>query len=180
MASLLIACVPNAPTPQLTATPLITLSPTTQIIPTRRVEAKITEGQGYKQIEEGIIVVHLKGSEPQMRQQRESLLKNETGAFNAVIRRNRMIQELSGGCTAFAAFGSATADGKVWHGRNFDFYGLGAMDRYRVVYIVEPEGKIPFVSIGWPNWGGPEQVLDLNIGDPAIEDPAHKALEGEK
>lgn len=40
------------------------------------------------------------------------------------------------------------------HGRTFDFYGLGAMDRYRVVYIMEPAGKIPYASIGWASWNG--------------------------
>ncbi|MEW6568304.1 MAG: C45 family autoproteolytic acyltransferase/hydrolase [Chloroflexota bacterium] len=124
----------------------------------RQVGERITYGQGYKQIEEGITVVHLKGSEAEIQEQVEALLKDEIAAFDAVISRNRMIQGLGGGCTNFAAFGPASADGQLWHGRNFDFYGLGAMDRYRVVYIVEPEGRIPFVAIGWPGWGGPELV----------------------
>ena len=120
---------------------------------------KIWHGQGYKQIEEGITVAHLKGREAQIREQYEALLKEESADFTKVIRRNHLLQSAVGvGCTNFAAFGSAAVDGKVWHGRNFDFYGLGAMDRYKVVYIMEPEGKIPYVSIGWAGWNGYAQV----------------------
>jgi tetratricopeptide (TPR) repeat protein len=32
----------------------------------------------------------------------------------------------------------------------FDFSGHGLLDRYRVVYIIEPDGKIPYVTISWP------------------------------
>jgi|GEM_PF-1589150 len=123
---------------------------------TRQLGERVSYGQGYRQDEEGVIVVHLRGTDLQMREQMNALLQNEIAAFNSIIQRNRAIQNL--GCTNFAAFGSASADGRLWHGRNFDFYGLGAMDRYRVVFIVEPEGGLPFAAISWPGWGGPEMV----------------------
>lgn len=140
----------GGPTSQAPATTSSTL---------RQLSEKVWHAQGYKQIEEGITVVHLKGSEAQIKEQYEALLKDERAAFNEVIGRNRLLQGLTGGgCTNFAAFGPVTADGKVWHGRTFDFYGLGAMDRYKVVYIIEPEGKIPYVSISWAGWNGYAQV----------------------
>lgn len=133
--------------------------PVTPSIAPRRVGEKVWHGQGYKQVEEEITVVHLKGNEAERTEQQAALLSSEISAFNDIIRRNRVLQEITrGGCTNFAAFGRATADGKVRHGRTFDFYGLGAMDRYKVVYIVEPSGGIPYVSIGWPGWGGHASV----------------------
>lgn len=90
---------------------------------------RVWHDHGYKQIEEGITVAHLKGSEDQIREQYEILLRSEIAAFNEIVRRNRALRGLAGrGCTNIAAF--------------------GAMDRYRVVYIMEPAGKIPYASIG--------------------------------
>jgi len=158
IALLLAACAPaNTPTPpttlaEATTTARSIFTPLTA----RQIGERVAYGQGYRQDEEGIIVVHVKGNHAQIHEQVNVLLKDEIAAFNAIILRNRAIQNL--GCTNFAAFGSASADGHLWHGRNFDFYSLGAMDRYRVVFIVEPEGKIPFASISWPGWGGPEIV----------------------
>jgi tetratricopeptide (TPR) repeat protein len=136
-----------------------TATATTSVETPRTLSEKTWHDQGYRQIEEGITVVHLKGSEAQIREQYAALLKDEIAAFNEVIRRNRVIQGVTGaGCSNFAVFGRMTADGKVWHGRTFDFYGLGAMDRYKVVYIVEPEGNIPYVSVSWAGWNGYAQV----------------------
>ena len=124
--------------------------------PVRNLGERIESGAGYRQDEEGIVVVHLRGSDAEMQAQHQALLADEIAGFRQAAANHRVMQRFSGGCTNFAAFGSASADGKLWHARNFDFPGCGVLDRYRVVYIVEPTDKIPFVSIAWsgdyPSW----------------------------
>ncbi len=117
--------------------------------PARLLGEQTSYGKGYRLDEEGIIVVHLRGTEGEMRDQYEGLLADEIAAFTAAAKKHRVMQRFVGGCTNIAAFGSASDDGKVWHGRNFDFPGNGVIDRYRAVFIVEPDGAIPFVAIGW-------------------------------
>ncbi len=62
------------------------------------------------------------------------------------------------GCTAFAASGSATRDGTTpGHtivGRNFDFDADPWFDEDKLVDVVAPEGRIPFVSVAWPGMTG--------------------------
>jgi len=109
---------------------------------------RIEFGAGYRQDEEGIVVVHLRGSEAEMEAQYRALLADEIAGFHRAAANHRVMRRF-GGCTNFAAFGPASADGRLWHARNFDFSGQGVLDRYRVLYIVEPTGKIPFVTIGF-------------------------------
>jgi len=167
---LLVGCgrpVPS-PTPTLTATPVLapaeasspesitttaataTLTPKLNVTPapTRRLGERIEFGAGYRQDEEGIIVVHLRGSEAEMQAQYQALLADEIAGFRQAAAHHRVMRRFGSGCTNFAAFGLASADGKLWHARNFDFPAQGVLDRYRVVYIVEPAGRIPFVAIG--------------------------------
>ena len=84
-----------------------------------------------------------------MRAQNHALLAAEIEAFQTAARRHRDLRSYIGGCSNIAAFGSASTDGTLWHGRNFDFGGHGVLDEFRVVYIVEPEGKIPYVTVSW-------------------------------
>lgn len=118
--------------------------------------ARVWHGAAYKQVVDWITVVHLKGTDAQIREQYLALLSDEIAAAEAVLSRNRVLR--AGGCTNFAAFGPAAADGKVWHGRAFDFYGIGAMDRYKVVSVVEPAGGIPYMSVNWANRYGYDWV----------------------
>lgn len=121
--------------------------------PARNLGERIESGKGYRQDEEGIVVVHLRGSEAEMDSQYHDLLADEIEGFRKVAAKHRVLQRFTqGGCTNFAAFGPASVDGKLWHGRNFDFPGNSVMDRYRVVYIVEPTDKIPFVAIAWSDY----------------------------
>ncbi len=156
----------TSPTPAPTATPTVaptqTYSPepaatttsaampeqTAAPEPTRRLGERIESGAGYRQDEEGVVVVHLRGSEAEMQSQYRALLADEIAGFREAAANHRVMRRFSGGCTNFAAFGPASAGGKLWHARNFDFSGHGVLDRYRVVYIVEPADKIPFVAIG--------------------------------
>ena len=146
----------SAPTAPPTAAPAKTFSPepaqttASAAAPesTRSLGERITSGAGYRQDEEGIVVVHLRGSEAEMEAQYHALLAEEIAGFRQAAAGHRVMRRYSG-CTNFAAFGPASADGKLWHARNFDWSGQGVLDRYRVVYIVEPTGKIPFVAIGF-------------------------------
>ena len=111
--------------------------------------ARIESGKGYRLDENGLMVVHLRGTEAEMRAQNHALLAAEIEAFQTAARRHRDLRSYIGGCSNIAAFGSASTDGTLWHGRNFDFGGHGVLDEFRVVYIVEPEGKIPYVTVSW-------------------------------
>ncbi len=58
------------------------------------------------------------------------------------------------GCTAFGAWGNATANGHLITGRNFDWEAAEVFSRDRVVEMVEPDGKIPFISVSWAGMAG--------------------------
>ncbi len=58
------------------------------------------------------------------------------------------------GCTAMAASGSATPNGHLIIGRNFDFEGPEIFDREKAVLFFRPEGQLPFVSIAWAGMAG--------------------------
>ncbi len=117
--------------------------------PGRQLGERIEFGKGYRLDEEGIMVVHLRGTESEMREQYEALLANEIASYQAAARKHRVLSRFVGECTNIACFAEASVDGKLWHGRNFDFPGHGVIDRYRTVFVMEPDGKIPFVAIGW-------------------------------
>jgi tetratricopeptide (TPR) repeat protein len=58
------------------------------------------------------------------------------------------------GCTAFGAWGDATADGHLITGRNFDWEAAEVFSRDRVVEMFEPENGIPFISLAWAGMKG--------------------------
>jgi hypothetical protein len=58
------------------------------------------------------------------------------------------------GCTAFGAWGSATANGHLITGRNFDWEAAEVFSTNRVVEMCEPDGKIPFISLSWAGMAG--------------------------
>ncbi len=51
------------------------------------------------------------------------------------------------GCTSAIAWGNATSHGRMLHGRNFDYQGVGVWDREQAVVFHEPKGGQPYVSI---------------------------------
>jgi hypothetical protein len=53
---------------------------------------------------------------------------------------------LASACTGFAA---RTPDGGVLIARNFDFEGGDVFDRQKLVCVVAPDGKIPYLSVGF-------------------------------
>lgn len=58
------------------------------------------------------------------------------------------------GCTSFGAWGSATENGHLITGRNFDWEAAEVFSRDRVVILCEPDGDIPFVSLAWASMAG--------------------------
>lgn len=58
------------------------------------------------------------------------------------------------GCTAFGAWGSATENGHLITGRNFDWEAAEVFSRDRVVIMCEPEDGIPFISLSWASMAG--------------------------
>jgi len=58
------------------------------------------------------------------------------------------------GCTAFGAWGGATANGHLITGRNFDWEAAEVFSRDRVVMMFEPDNKIPFISLSWAGMAG--------------------------
>ena len=51
------------------------------------------------------------------------------------------------GCTSALAWGDATRDGRLLHGRNFDYQGVGAWDTEQAVVFHRPKGGQPYVSV---------------------------------
>ena len=56
---------------------------------------------------------------------------------------------VAGACTGFAASGSATTNGHLIVGRNFDFEVLPIFDREKVVHLYARRGTIPMLSVSW-------------------------------
>jgi hypothetical protein len=57
-------------------------------------------------------------------------------------------------CTAFGAWGAATAGGHLLCGRNFDWEADPVFDDERILIIYEPKEGIPFISLAWAGMAG--------------------------
>lgn len=53
------------------------------------------------------------------------------------------------GCSSFAVWGKATSDGKMYHGRNFDWIMEAGIQDTAVTFCYEPQGLNSFVSVGY-------------------------------
>ena len=58
------------------------------------------------------------------------------------------------GCTAFGAWGTATAEKHLLCGRNFDWEADPVFDEDRILIIGEPKNGIPFISLAWAGMAG--------------------------
>ncbi len=52
-------------------------------------------------------------------------------------------------CSGFAVFGSATKDGKLYHGRVLDYMTTIGLQDAATTFIVQPDGYIPFANVGY-------------------------------
>lgn len=57
-------------------------------------------------------------------------------------------------CSGFAVFGSATKDGKLYHGRVLDYMTTIGLQDSATTFIVRPEGFIPFANVGYAGFIG--------------------------
>ena len=57
-------------------------------------------------------------------------------------------------CSSFAAWGRATAGGRLIHVRNLDWNINAGIQRFAVVFVVRPKGKHAFINVGWAGFIG--------------------------
>ncbi len=57
-------------------------------------------------------------------------------------------------CSGFAVFGSATTDGKLYHGRVLDYMTTIGLQDSCTTFIVRPQGFIPFANVGYAAFTG--------------------------
>jgi hypothetical protein len=57
-------------------------------------------------------------------------------------------------CSGFAVFGSATRDGKLYHGRVLDYMTTIGLQDAATTFVVKAEGQIPFVNVGYAGFTG--------------------------
>jgi len=66
------------------------------------------------------------------------------------LRRVHVVSEVTErGCSVFAVFGNATVDGKMYHGRNFDWVMEAGMQNHPILILYEPDGLNRFASAGY-------------------------------
>ena len=67
-------------------------------------------------------------------------------------------------CANFAAWGRATAGGRLIHMRNLDWTINAGIQRYPAVFVVRPAGKCAFINVGWAGFiGGLSGVSERGI-----------------
>lgn len=89
----------------------------------------------------------------------ESLAK-ELGIENQLAQTLNVFPELFH-CSGFAVFGSATADGKLYHGRVLDYMTTIGLQDAATTFIVAVDGKIPFANVGYAGFIG--SVTGMNV-----------------
>jgi hypothetical protein len=57
-------------------------------------------------------------------------------------------------CSGFAVFGSATKDGKLYHGRVLDYMTTIGLQDSATTFIVNVDGQIPFANVGYAGFIG--------------------------
>ena len=76
---------------------------------------------------------------------------NGTVSEQMIIRANMLPELTQAACTVFGAFGSATADGKLYHLRALDWEPTAEVNQYPTVIIYDSteENSKPFANIGY-------------------------------
>lgn len=84
-------------------------------------------------------------------------------------------------CTNVVVFGKATKDGRLFHGRNFDWGSEGIAHKHALVVVAEPEKGNKFVSIGWTGIVGVVSGMNekgISIAEETIATTEDFTLEG--
>jgi len=70
-------------------------------------------------------------------------LADGSGVDLKVLRRGHVVSVITErGCSCFAVWGKATADGKLYHGRNFDWITSAGLEDTAILALYEPEGGL--------------------------------------
>ena len=77
-------------------------------------------------------------------------------------------------CSGFALGGSATMDGKVYHGRVLDYGCDWRLQEHAVLTVAQPEGKIPFVNVTYAGFIG--SVTGMNAEKISVGEMGGKGL----
>ena len=77
-------------------------------------------------------------------------------------------------CSGFALSGSATKDGKLYHGRILDYGCDWKLQEHAVLTVAEPEGKIPFVNVTYAGFVG--SVTGMNAQKVSIGEMGGRGL----
>jgi hypothetical protein len=78
------------------------------------------------------------------------------------------------GCSQFAAIAPATAGTQLIHGRNLDWGNMTFVEQHPVVFVRSPQGKIPYVAVGFP--GNVTPYTGMNAAGIAIASNENDAL----
>ena len=81
-------------------------------------------------------------------------LSEGSGVPMAELYRLHAIPDRTYSCSSFAAWGRATAGGRLLHTRNLDWNIRAGIQQFAVVFVVHPTGKHAFVSVGWAGFIG--------------------------
>ena len=81
-------------------------------------------------------------------------LADGSGVPLVELERLHAIPDRTYSCSNFAAWGRATADGRLIHVRNLDWNIKAGIQRSAVVFVVRPSGKHAFVNVGWAGFIG--------------------------
>jgi hypothetical protein len=65
-------------------------------------------------------------------------------------------------CSGFAVFGSATKDGKLYHGRVLDYMTTIGLQDSAVTFVIAVDGKIPFATVGYAGFIGSVSGMNAN------------------
>ena len=77
-------------------------------------------------------------------------MADASGADLKTLRRAHVISVITErGCSAFTVWGKATADGALYHGRNFDWITSAGLEDTAVLLLYEPDGFHKFASAGY-------------------------------
>lgn len=86
--------------------------------------------------------------------QREMASLAQPGGFGADEARFANIFPELFHCSGFAVFGKATQDGKLYHGRVLDYMTMIGLQDAAALFVIAPEGKIPFATVGYAGFIG--------------------------
>ncbi len=77
-------------------------------------------------------------------------LADASGCDLKMLRRGHVLSVLTErSCSTFAAWGAATEDGTLYHGRNFDWITSAGLEDTAIVALYEPDGFRAFASAGY-------------------------------